>query len=227
LEKFPPGVAQAVSEHHERFDGAGYPRQISGKAISVPGQVVSVAEMMSGVFMRQDSPLERAELALKIMPGEHAHQLVSAVTSTLVATRRGQPKITESVSVKDTQERVRKLFNNISTVSNAGRGLMESSKIQSPAAKKLLEHAMQMTQVIKRAFSSTGLDAYLEENSSLLAELTKENSDALHFEVTVATKEIQWRIRDIARNLALHSAAFSPAEAEAFDPLIKLLDGAG
>lgn len=226
LEDFPPEVARAVSEHHERFDGAGYPRQMVGKNISIPGQIISVAEMISGVFMRQDSPLERAELALKIMPGEHAHELVSAVSSALIATRRGKPKIAESISANETQEKVRKLFDNIATVLRLEQELVLLATIQSPAAKKLLEYAIQMTQVIKRAFSSMGLDSYLLENSALLGDLTKEDSDALQFEVSVATREIQWRMRDIARNLALHSAAFIPAEAAAFQPLIKQLDKA-
>jgi HD-GYP domain-containing protein (c-di-GMP phosphodiesterase class II) len=31
LENYPPAVALAVAEHHERFDGTGYPRQVCGK----------------------------------------------------------------------------------------------------------------------------------------------------------------------------------------------------
>ena len=225
LENFPPEVAIAVSEHHERFNGAGYPRQKVGKNISIHGQILSVAEMMSGVFMKQDSPLERAELALKIMPGEHAHELVSAITHTLVSTRQGRPKIDETVSAKEMQDKVRQLTENISAVLRHGEELATSPKIKSPAAKKLLENAMQMTQVIKRSLSSTGLDSYLHEDCALLDDLANEDSHALQFEVSVASREIQWRIRDIARNLALLSAAFSADEAEAFQPLIQMLDG--
>jgi len=81
LENYPATVARAVFEHHERLDGGGYPRGSAGKAISMEGQVVAVAEMISGVFLSKDQPLKRAELALKIVPGEHPHQLVSAVSS--------------------------------------------------------------------------------------------------------------------------------------------------
>jgi HD-GYP domain-containing protein (c-di-GMP phosphodiesterase class II) len=225
LENFPPDVGRAISEHHERYDGSGYPRQLSGKAISIAGQIVSVSEMMSGVFMRQDSPLERAELALKIMPGEHAYQLLSTVSSAMAETRNGQPKVAESMSPDDVQERVRQLFNNISDAVRMENELLSSGQIQSPAAKKLLAHAMHMTLVIKSAFNSTGLDSYLPENSELLGDLSKANSDALHFEVTVATKEIQWRLRDIARNLALQSVALGPGEEDSFQLLITQLDG--
>jgi HD-GYP domain-containing protein (c-di-GMP phosphodiesterase class II) len=224
LEKFPPEVAVAVSEHHERFNGAGYPRQKTGRNISIHGQIISVAEMMSGVFMRQDSPLERAELAMKIMPGEHAHELVSAISSTLVATRQGRPKTNETASAQELQENVRKLSDNISTVLRMGEELKQSSQLKSPAAQKLLESAMQMTQVIERALISTGLDSYLHEASILLSDLDHEDNHALQFEISVASREIQWRIRDIARNIALISAAFNPEEAAAFQPLILMLD---
>jgi HD-GYP domain-containing protein (c-di-GMP phosphodiesterase class II) len=224
LEKFPPEVALAVSEHHERFNGAGYPRQKAGKNLSAYGQIISVAEMMSGVFMREDSPLERAELALKIMPGEHAHELVSIVSSALLATRQGQPKIADSISPKEMQERLRLLSDNIDNVMRLSDELAASGSLQSPAARKLLESAVFMTQIIKRAFTSTGLDSYLHENSTLLGELSSEDSHVLQFEVSVASKEIQWRIRDIARNIALQSASFSSSEAEAFQPLIQMLD---
>jgi hypothetical protein len=45
----------------------------------------------------------------------------------------------------------------------------------------------------------------------------------LKFEKEVATREIQWRLRDIARDLALHTAA-SPNEKSVFSCLIHLLD---
>ena len=45
----------------------------------------------------------------------------------------------------------------------------------------------------------------------------------LCFEKAVATREIQWRLRDIARDLALHTAG-SPDEAAQFASLIALLD---
>ena len=43
------------------------------------------------------------------------------------------------------------------------------------------------------------------------------------FEKAVATREIQWRLRDIARDLALHTAG-SPDEKSLFAALIELLD---
>ena len=37
-------MSQACMEHHERVDGTGYPRKVSGKQISAFGRLVAVAD---------------------------------------------------------------------------------------------------------------------------------------------------------------------------------------
>jgi hypothetical protein len=41
----------------------------------------------------------------------------------------------------------------------------------------------------------------------------------------VATSEIQWRLRDVARDLSLQAATLDEAESSALQSLIELLDG--
>ena len=43
-------VVRAVSEHQEYLDGSGYPRNLSGEAMSVLGRVVSLAQMVAAMF---------------------------------------------------------------------------------------------------------------------------------------------------------------------------------
>ena len=40
---FPPGIREAVSEHHEREDGTGFPQQLTGDKISPYGKVLGLA----------------------------------------------------------------------------------------------------------------------------------------------------------------------------------------
>lgn len=220
LEQCPPAVAQAVAEHHERYDGGGYPRQVNARDISVPGQILSVAEMISGVFMRQDRPLERAELALKIIPGEHARELVSAVSEVLHASRQESGDAVQVMTPDTQRANVRALFDNIHVALDMGRKLLDSPSIHSKQGKDLLLQMLLHANVVKRAFSSTGLDICLIDDGTSFAACDRE----IQFEVDVASKEIQWRLRDIARNLALHSTALGEEEIEAFQPLIILLD---
>lgn len=41
---FAPAVLKIVFEHHERYDGSGYPRQLSGKQISRPSEIAGLVD---------------------------------------------------------------------------------------------------------------------------------------------------------------------------------------
>lgn len=215
LEDYPQAVAIAVAEHHERFDGAGYPGQIKGRHISVAGQILSVAEMISELLMEADNPLERAELALKIIPNEHAYELVSAISSTLRMPHPTSSRKSEIPS-DEANERAKILFDHISVVVETGDKMSELTCLQTAKAKDLLEQTVNRIDIIQRAFFSTGIDSCEREDTAA--------NRTILFEAIVATKEIQWRLRDVARDLALRSAALEASEAEAFRPLIAMLD---
>lgn len=217
LESYPLSVGRAVAEHHERFDGTGYPRQAVGNNISGPGQAVSVAEMIAGV-LNKDHPLERAELALKIIPGEHAHDLLSAISGALRMPLQPGAAAEQDQPAKGDDD-VERLFWRITSSIEAAQELLSGPSAKSPRSKELLENTLKRIKTIQRAFISTGLDVYLNHNHGF-----GDGADgAILFEKAVATREIQWRLRDIARDLSLHSA--SPDERAIFAALIHLLDG--
>ena len=41
---FPPDVCRLVEQHHERFDGTGYPFGLAGKAISIGARIFAIAD---------------------------------------------------------------------------------------------------------------------------------------------------------------------------------------
>lgn len=47
--EFPRELLQAVLEHHEALDGSGYPRQVSGAALSPWGRVLSLVELVTAL----------------------------------------------------------------------------------------------------------------------------------------------------------------------------------
>lgn len=219
LENYPPEVAMAVAEHHERFDGAGYPRRVSGRNISLAGQAVSVAEMVSGVFMKRDRPLARAELALKIIPGEHPHKLVSAVASAL----RTVDSKGDDASAAEPEESIRvarSLSDRIAAVLQNGGELLDRSNDFSGKVKTLLANALDRVRIIQRAFISTGLDVCLNEGITFF----EGRNAQLLFEAAVGLKEIQWRLQDVARDLALQAAALEGHENDTLQAFITLLD---
>jgi HD-GYP domain-containing protein (c-di-GMP phosphodiesterase class II) len=215
LGAFPPAVGRAIGEHHERCDGTGYPRQAPGKRISAAGQAVAVAEMIAGV-LGKDNPLERAELALKIIPGEHARELVSVISA---AVRREASSHANAHEEFAGREDARRLFRRICAVLDQGQDVLDGPGAKSPHSRDLLGQMLERIQTIQRAFISTGLDIYANPYHGL-----HDGADgALLFEKAVATREIQWRLRDIARDLALHTAG-SPDEKALFADLIAMLD---
>lgn len=216
LESAPPAVARAVAEHHERFDGAGYPGQLTGRHISVVGQVLSVADLIADLLREHDVPLERAELALKIIPNEHPYELVSAISTTLHNAPAADPAKDAQLPADEANERAKILFDHIAVVVETGDKMSELDRLQTVKAKELLHQTVKRLDTVQRAFYSTGLDACEREDTAQSREIL--------FEAIIATEEIQWRLREIARDLALRSAALETEEAEAFRPLIAMLD---
>lgn len=223
LENYPASVAQAVYEHHERFDGGGYPRQIAGSDISPAGQVISVAEMISGIFLNKDKALPRAELALKILPGEFARELGAVVSVAMQAARTegGSPVDESGEPTGEERARVQALYDRIVSVQATRQDLVANPELTSKKTRQLLDEVERCTITIQRAFSSTGLDACLDEDSGFF----ETRSAQILFETAVATNEIQWRLRDVARDLSLHASTLNEAESAVLQPLIELLDG--
>lgn len=46
---FPWPIAEAVYQHHERLDGSGYPRGLSGDAIIAEGRILAVADVVEAI----------------------------------------------------------------------------------------------------------------------------------------------------------------------------------
>ena len=223
LEKYPASVAQAVFEHHERVDGGGYPRQIAGNSISAVGQVVSVAEMISGIFLNQDKPLQRAELALKILPGEFARELVSVLSLAMQSARSPDDTAGEETACPTGAElaSLRSLFDRIDAVQKLRQELADKPELQSKKVHQLLSDTERRVIAIQRAFSSTGLDTCLDAEKRFF----ETRCTRVLFETKVATSEIQWRLRDVARDLSLTASSLEPGESDLLQPLIALLDG--
>ncbi|NHZ96323.1 HD domain-containing phosphohydrolase [Massilia sp. CCM 8734] len=218
LEAYPASVARAVSEHHERLDGTGYPRQSAGGMISGPGLAVSVAEMLAGV-LHKDYPLERAELALKIIPGEHPHHFLSAISGALRTQPANRPVALPRPDEND-DVAITRLWWRIADSLESGQQMLRDDIGRSPRVWALIQRTLARIRNIERAFISTGLDAYLKNNHGL----HEHDDGTLQFEKAVATREITWRLRDIARDLALNTADV-PTDRAMLAELIGLLDG--
>ena len=85
--------------------------------------------------------------------------------------------------------------------------LSPSGRSNSPSSGSALKHdtdnvrfqSIDSIRQIRRAFVSTGMDVYLAQ-SSLLSEI---EDSTIYLETEVPTREIQWRLRGVVRDIAL------------------------
>ncbi|HEX8165822.1 MAG TPA: HD domain-containing phosphohydrolase [Beijerinckiaceae bacterium] len=68
-------AAEIAASHHERFDGAGYPRRLKGEAIPLSGRIVAVADVFDALTSerpyKQAWPLPEARAHLVANAGTH------------------------------------------------------------------------------------------------------------------------------------------------------------
>ena len=219
LTSYPVKVARAVGEHHERLDGSGYPHRFASKQISREGGIVAIAETLGGIFMRPDNPLQRACLALKIIPGEFAPDLVSIV-STIAKSASG---CLTADSVKPLADQTQCL---ITLHHKLEKAVTQCDAIAgSPLAhKKSVLDAQQRVSdrivVIKRSLASSGVGACLLEPD----QLNKEMQPDVLLEMEVVARELEWRLRDISRDLFLHLPSQDEEVGTLFADLVDTLD---
>ena len=74
-------VEDAILEHHERMDGTGYPRQLTGEKISKLGRIVMLAEVVTAIFDKHagDQPAQRLTLMLKMNRQRYDTQLIAHI----------------------------------------------------------------------------------------------------------------------------------------------------
>lgn len=218
LTNYPKPVTDAIAAHHERFDGSGYPRQLSGRQMSPIGQTLAMAETLSGIFTRQDDVLTRACLAIKCVPGEYPRDLVS-VFSTLKRNYSGAP-----LPVNERKDKTAP--KTIQVVKTLVHALAECEKIAqtaslSPALADLLEHVKLRLAGLRQALKAAGIEECLE--SGQMGSFTEEDHE-IFLEIDVVGREIGWRQRDTARDLYLRLGKIDSGAAAIFSGLIEILD---
>ena len=214
-------VSRAVGEHHERFDGTGYPRQVIGANISQAGQVLAIAEMMSGIISRKDNVLARSCLAMKLVPGEHPHELVSVI-STLRRQHSGsliEPGMDfKSQNVVLKTQHVAKIL--LSALAECER--LEKEVCTCTAHTEFIQRIRYRLGVLCKALKATGIEECLAGTD--LSSISEEEGE-ICLELDVIGREIEWRLRDMAREINLRMDDKDPLWCEALANLVTNLDG--
>ncbi|PAS95589.1 MAG: hypothetical protein BSR46_16795 [Candidatus Dactylopiibacterium carminicum] len=147
-------VQTAILQHHERLDGSGYPRGVSGEGLSRSGAILGMADTLAGM-LGHDYPLSRLSVALRIMPREFSPALVSRATRLLGA--REPLMEMRGVSRAEVEE-IRHIRERIGAIPGLFSQLLDEQARLSPLHREGLENLFFRFIRVKRAFSSTGMD---------------------------------------------------------------------
>jgi hypothetical protein len=219
LTAYPVKVARAVGEHHERLDGSGYPHRFASRQISREGGIVAIAETLGGIFMRPDNPLQRACLALKIIPGEFAPEVVSIVStiaksaSSCLAAESVKPLADQTQCLKTLHQKLERALSQCDVIAASPQAYKKSVMDAQQRVSDRIE-------VIKRSLVSSGVGTCLLEPDQMNSEMQPE----ILLEMEVVSRELEWRLRDIGRDLFLHLPKQDEEIGTLFADLVETLD---
>ena len=218
-----PEVARAVLQHHERLDGFGYPQGVGGDAFSVDGEIVAAAEWLMALAEHEKSPLARASMALRLVPGEFRPELLKLISGVakeapdLAAQHNVAPPLEEALP------RIIRLADALCRFNESRSWIEERMARAGPALRAVLEVGITRMVRIQASFTSTGLSA--GNAKALLGELACQQDPGLYTEIASLVGELEWRMRELERRQRLRASLLTDAERGVVDQVIARLKG--
>lgn len=216
LTTLPAAVGQCVAHHHERLDGSGYPNQVDRSGHSRLGSWLAVADSVGAILSRgDDGAALRASLALRIVPEEFDHDAVAVITQAL----RNGDDVFGTTPAGDFNARVQASCKRMNAAMAEAEALV--ARGPTPFVRHTATNALALLHNLLKSLRSTGV---MEADSLGAANLDGE----LVAEINLVIREIEWRMRNLARNLHLRAEAQTEGSPlERIAPLIRALDGSG
>ena len=216
-------VANAVLLHHERLDGFGYPRSIADEAFTLDGQILAAAEWLMALVESDLSPLTRAGMATRLVPGEFTPAVLEAIS---VAARAAPDLPVELSTAAPLEEAVPRIVQLAATLQRFGesRAWIEERIAEArPELRVVLQAGLNRLLRIQASFSSTGLDVH--SPIVLLAELALLRDPQVYAEIMTLIDEMEWRMRELEREQYLRTSLLSAQEHAIVVDMIERLKG--
>lgn len=216
-------VADAVLLHHERLDGFGYPRGVVDEQFTLEGQIVAIAEWLMALLDSGFAPVTRASLARRLVPDEFDDALLDVVANSARTSLEAAPEPVAPVSVDEAFPRIERIAITLGRHRDLLPWIDERIHEAAPALRKLLEAGRRRVLRVQASFSSMGFDA--KHPAVLLAELVALGDDNVHREVATQVRELQWRMREMQREILLRAWLLPPEQAGVVTELMARLHG--
>jgi hypothetical protein len=151
LTNYPPEVARAIAEHHERLDGSGYPICLRRDETSPLGRQLAVTEAALATLAGERAHLTHASVALRVVPGEFDLHWVGAIAQ---AARR-QPPLAASIELAEVERRLTMLDGVLQAAQSQATTLMDGA--ESLALKDALALGLHLLSRLRMGWNASGL----------------------------------------------------------------------
>ena len=193
LTNYPPDVARAIAEHHEKLDGSGYPHCLQRDQVSPLGRMLAVAEATLGALRAEHPNLSRASVALRVVPGEYDLGWIGPVAQAA----RAEPILQARLSVDDINLRLSRLGDTLQEAQSNANAMLASAT--TPSFRAAIALAQYLLGRLRLGWNASGL---WSRETVALAESA---------EVEAIEDELMFRLRSIKR-AALLAAGTLPVE---------------
>jgi len=216
-------VASTVLHHHERLDGFGYPRGVQGAALPLNGQILAAAEWLMGLIESSMTPLTRASVAARLIPGEFSRELTEAITAAALNDASPAPPVADPMPLESAIPRVVGIASVLERFRETRPWIDACIATASPSLRAVLEAGSNRLLRIQTAFSSTGLDSH--DPDALVASLAAQRDPEVHAELMTVVGELEWRLRELERESLLRAGLLPGKDCAVMDELFRRLRG--
>jgi hypothetical protein len=206
LTDYPRVIARAISEHHEKLDGSGYPRRLSRDDVSPLGRLLCVTEGALCALRREGATLARASVSLRVVPGEYDMACIGPISQ--AAHQQPQPQAARSVA--EIQGRLTGLELTLQAAQDSVAVLLDGSP--SPSLKDALHLAGYLLGRLRAGWNASGL--WSQES------LTEADAP----EIEAVEDELLSRLWGIQRAVMLRAGKLHPNDQQS---LLQLFDDIG
>lgn len=180
LTNYPPALARAVAEHHERGDGSGYPNALRRDELSPLGRLLAVTEATLAVMRGEQPCLARASVALRVVPGEFDLAWVGRIA----AAARAEPGLQSASEPARVQQRLARLDAGLLSAQAATTALLDGS--ESAALRDTLALAQHLLARLRTGWFASGL-----WSAEAVADLDTAEVDAVEHELSHRLRAIE------------------------------------
>ncbi len=206
LTDYPAALCRAIAEHHERLDGSGYPARRTRDGLSVHGRLLAVVEAALGVMGAREAPCRRADMALRLVPGEFD----PAWSSRVGAAAASAPDDTAALVREATPgllDRLGELDRSMLQARSQAVALVDGAR--SPRVSEIAARALHLLDRLRDGWNAAGLWSPPGTDAPA-AELA---------EAVVAEQELAYRLQRLSRDCLWTEDGLQAEEAASLAPL--------